>query len=71
MQTFKDDDKSYLEWAAAHPNGFVLNVPQTGTAPQIMLHTARCAHVTSEAHKNFVGQNYYKVCSLDSAELVA
>lgn len=71
MQKFMNDDASYLAWTTTHPAGFVLNVPLSGTATPVVLHTARCAHVTSGAHTNYTTTDYYKICSLDGMELVA
>lgn len=71
MQKLVNDDESYLAWTLAHPAGFVLNVPQKGTAVPLVLHTARCAHVTSTARTNYTTTDYYKICSLDGMELVA
>lgn len=71
MQKFVNDEASYLAWTLAHPAGFVLNVPQNGTAVPLVLHTARCAHITSTARTNYTTTNYYKICSLDRMKLVA
>jgi hypothetical protein len=70
MQKFVNDDESYLAWTLAHPAGFVLNVPQKGTAVPLVLHTARCAHVTSTTRTNYTTTDYYKICSMERIELV-
>jgi hypothetical protein len=42
MRRFVDDDDSYLEWLAAHPEGFVINTERSPRAAYVMLHRSSC-----------------------------
>lgn len=71
MQSFVNDDTSYLAWVGKHSDGFVLNVPQQGTTAPVVLHTARCSHVTNPLRTNYTTTTYFKMCSLNQDELIA
>lgn len=57
-EVFRNDDFSYLGWLTAHPNGWVLNVPQVGSGT-IVKHQSRCG--TIRGARDWTGGNYYKV----------
>ena len=70
---FRDDDNGYLDWIAAHPHGFVLNV-RTSTDPSyVILHRASCASISSlkRAIGAYTARNYRKICADSVAELAA
>ena len=71
METFVNDEASYLRWIANHPIGAVLNVPKSGTKEQMVLHTAGCSSIRSPARTNYTTTSYYKMCASDTAELLA
>lgn len=75
--TFKDDDKSYLQWIEVHPQGYVLNVDRkfwdrSSTADPLSfdIHRANTGCVT-RSRKGAVHwtKDYIKVCSLDLKDL--
>ena len=44
-----DDDSKFREWAAAHPDLFVVVGERRPRAPRVMLHTTGCARLVPEA----------------------
>ena len=38
---FKDDENGYLDWLAANPHGYVLNIRQPYTPDYAVLHNAK------------------------------
>src|SRR5690348_14460992 len=71
MHIFKEasEEESYLRWVEANQHGFVVNAPmRTG---DMVLHRAQCGSITSPLRQNYVGRDYYKVCSPEKQELIA
>ena len=67
---FDDDEAAYLQWVAAHPQGFVVNLDRRRTMPQYpMLHLANDASISSAAIGNFTTGDYIKVCGEDRTKL--
>jgi hypothetical protein len=62
---FRESDRDYLEWIAAHPGGFVINIGRSGRGTAV-LHRADCATITSSAP---VTGACMKVCSGSPASL--
>jgi hypothetical protein len=63
MRRFVDDDDSYLEWLAAHPEGFVINTERSPRAAYVMLHRSSCRTIGGTPIRG--GQwthDYIKVC---------
>ena len=47
MIEFKDNEKRYFEWLAAHPDGYVLNVRSKADPNYVVLHRASCGSISS------------------------
>ncbi|WP_165251993.1 hypothetical protein [Paludisphaera soli] len=69
MTTFVDDDPGYLEWAAAHPDGYVVNCGRTPGPDYLKLHRASCNFIRSSKRSNWTTGDYIKVCSVDLGDL--
>jgi hypothetical protein len=69
---FRDEDRGYLDWIAANPDGFVINVLRNLNPSTARLHHAHCHTVSgyNPAGGAWIG-TYSKVCSLDLVELDA
>jgi len=42
VESFVDDDIGYLQWLAAHPDGFVMNTHRNPTPTYLVLHRTGC-----------------------------
>lgn len=42
VREFFRDDEGYLEWLAAHPDGYVINISAAFNTKDARLHHARC-----------------------------
>ena len=64
VHRFVDDDAGYLRWNAAHPDGYVVNVPRgDGSGGPRMLHRAICRTITGTPSRGSVWTGpYIKVC---------
>ncbi len=62
---FRDSDRGYLAWLAAHGDGYVINIGRSGRGHG-RLHRAACGTITSRSP--FTGP-YIKICSASLAEL--
>jgi hypothetical protein len=69
MEQFYDDESGYLRWKNAHSSGYVLNCYKatSRSGGPYMLHRAACHTLEN---KNLTTGQYYKVCSLDRADLI-
>lgn len=67
---FRDDDAGYLQWLAAHPNGYVVNILRSYSPSASRLHHARCWTIQGQQSKEvaLTGQ-YVKICAEQLAEL--
>lgn len=65
---FSGDDKAYQEWVTSHPQGFVVNTNQ-GISPKYMvLHKARCSHVSNFSTRKqgaFTQGDFMKACAVE------
>jgi hypothetical protein len=73
LETMQDcntaaDEAGYADWASAHPDGFVINAPQTGRG-RMMLHRAQCSHIRAAPGWPAVTAAKRKICADDPAEL--
>jgi Swt1-like HEPN len=64
---FRDRDREYLAWVAAHGSGYVINIGRSGHG-SAMLHRASCGTITSRAPFT---DSYIKVCSQSPGPLDA
>jgi hypothetical protein len=72
MHIFKNDDEGYLEWVAAHPFGYIVNVDEPQQfANYPMIHGAAHKAMTSSKRSNYTTHQYYKVCGTSLPELEA
>ena len=71
MIKFENDDAAYLEWLAAHPGGYVVNVRRKASPDYIVLHRANCPHISRPPAVTgaYTERGYRKVCSEDQETL--
>ena len=70
MIEFRGDDAAYMNWIAAHPNAFVLNVRRTPDPNYVVLHRATCGSITAPRERGaYTGRSYRKICAVDVREL--
>lgn len=70
VEKFEKNDERYLEWVAAHQNGFVVNTDDPLSQDIYpMVHTARHKVISTPARRNYTTGKYIKYCSLDLAAL--
>src|SRR3954447_22738244 len=69
MTRFVDDDRGYLAWVAAHPDGYVVNCGRTPTPSYLILHRASCKMISTSTRSNWTSGDYIKFCSEDLDEL--
>ena len=62
IQQFEDAESEYLEWLAAHPEGYVLNSERHPKPNNLVLHRARCKSI-STTWSNYTTRDYIKTCS--------
>ena len=70
IEQFRDDDRSYLGWTAAHAAGYVINVQRNLNPSDARLHHADCYTINGQPTrgKTWTGP-YIKVCSTSSRQL--
>lgn len=69
-EEFRNDDRGYLDWVAAHPRGFVINIQRSLNSGDARLHRAACHTVTGTPPRGRTWTGpYVKVCSLDLGTL--
>lgn len=69
---FDNDEIAYLNWVAAHAEGFVVNSDRARRMPQYpMLHRSSHSLVSSPNIGNFTTGDYIKACGDDLDELLA
>jgi len=57
-------DREYHAWRASHPSGSVLNIERTLNPNYMVLHTARCPHISTHSNAGaFTEHEYRKVCA--------
>ena len=66
----KQDEKTYQEWLAEHPDGFVANCWQEWDRGY-MLHQADCYTLLSRREDNPTSNSSAKICAMTEAELDA
>jgi hypothetical protein len=68
IQRFQDDDRGYLDWVAANPDGYVLDLRRDFDPSDAELHRASCRDISGENPRRepWTGP-YIKLCSPDVA----
>jgi hypothetical protein len=68
ITVFIDEDSAYLNWVAAHPEGFVVNCRRKFDPTYLVLHRATCP--TIQTHRaidenpgGFTERGYVKLCA--------
>jgi hypothetical protein len=70
MQIFHNDDAGYRAWLAAHPDGFVLNVPlRYRTGNEVWLHRGSCRVIARPSPYLHHTRDALKVCSPDAGAI--
>jgi ADP-ribosylglycohydrolase len=70
IEEFRDDDTGYLNWIAAHQDGFVLNIRRDLNPGDAKLHRASCGYVSGQNPlRGPWTDRYIKFCSLELAAL--
>ncbi|MEX3937392.1 hypothetical protein AB4Y32_37640 [Paraburkholderia phymatum] len=69
-ETFRKDERGYLAWLAANPQGFVLNrYRNENSASYLVLHRATCRLVSQLSGNaragGFTERGYIKICASD------
>jgi hypothetical protein len=71
-QTFSND-ADYQKWLADNPNGFVVNTGRASSPNYMVLHRARCRHISDPVHEaepgGFTERTYIKVAAVDIESL--
>ncbi len=67
---FRDDDRGYVAWIAAHPSGYVINIRRGHNPTDARLHIAGCRWISGENQRGgpWTGP-YVKVCADELADL--
>ncbi len=70
IEQFRDDDRGYLTWTAAHAGGYVINVQRSLNPSDARLHHADCYTINGRPArgKTWTGP-YIKICSRSSRHL--
>ena len=48
---FDSDDRTYLQWAEGHPDGYVVNMRRLRDASYVVLHRATCRYITLRRYR--------------------
>ncbi len=63
MVLFVDDDRGYLQWLSAHPDGFVVNTYRQPSPRYLRLHSAAYRMINGDpANGRRWTADYIKVC---------
>jgi len=70
---FRADDRGYLAWTRAHPDGHVLNIQRSLNPSDARLHRASCRTINGQPArgKTWVEGTYIKICSESARDLLA
>ncbi len=70
-RSFVDDDRAYLQWLSANPDGFVLNTDRRPNSGYGALHRSTCRSISgTPARGRSWTADYAKHCAANSADLV-
>ena len=64
MESFVDNDTGYLQWLAAHPDGFVMNAARNPTPAYLVLHRTSCHTISGIPARGsrWTTGDYIKIC---------
>jgi hypothetical protein len=69
---FRDEDRAYLDWAAAHDHGYVVDVRRSMNPADARVHRASCGTITGNPTRGRRWTRaYVKYCSESLRELEA
>lgn len=71
MEQFRDDDRGYLGWVAAHGHGYVINIQRSLNPSDARVHRADCYTINGQPPRGRTWTvEYIKICatSLDSLD---
>lgn len=69
-RVFRDDDVGYLNWLAANPDGYVINIARGLSASAARVHRAGCWTINGQnPHKGPWTGSYVKVCAEKLADI--
>lgn len=64
VDEFRDDDRGYLAWTTAHPDGYVINIQRSLNPADARLHRADCYTINGHPARGQTWTGpYIKVCS--------
>ncbi len=71
MRAFVNDDDGYLDWLAAHQDGFIVNAYVKPTADYLMLHHATCHTISGKPARgdSWTTRGFTKICAASIREL--
>jgi len=64
VESFVDNDTGYLQWLAAHPDGFVMNAARNPTPAYLVLHRTSCHTISGIPARGsrWTTGDYIKIC---------
>lgn len=70
IEQFRDNDRGYLGWTAAHPTGYVINVQRNLNPSDARVHHANCYTINGQPTRGGTWTRpYIKVCAMSSRQL--
>lgn len=71
MHVFVNDDAGYLNWLAAHQDGFVVNAYARPTARYLKLHRATCHTINGKPTRgdSWTTRGFAKICAASTQDL--
>jgi hypothetical protein len=72
IEEFRDDDRGYLAWTAAHPGGYVINIQHSLNPADARLHRADCHTINGQPARGrtWTAGLYIKACSMSASDLL-
>ena len=67
VDQFRDDDHGYLQWAAANPHGYVINIQRTLNPADARVHRADCYTINGHPSR---GQTWTRALHQDLLDLI-
>ncbi len=72
VEQFRDNDRGYLTWTSAHPEGYVINIQRSLNPADARLHRADCRTINGQPARGRTWTEglYIKVCSVSAPNLL-